>query len=45
MQKSILHPKRMNKISLYVWGLGFGIGVWGCGYWVGGLYVHTLVEN
>ena len=30
----------MGKISLYVWGLG-----WGCGWWVGGLYVHTLVKN
>ena len=30
----------MSKISLYVWGLGFGVlGV------VGGLYVHTLVKN
>ena len=28
----------MSKISLYVWG-------WGCGWWVGGLYVHTLVKN
>ena len=35
----------MSKISLYVWGLGFGVGVWGCGWWVGGLYVHTLVKN
>ena len=33
----------MSQISLYVWGLGFG--VWGCGWWVGGLYVHTIVKN
>ena len=42
----------MSKISLYVWGLGFGVlglgfgvRVWGCGWWVDGLYVRTLNKN
>ena len=35
----------MSKISLYVWGLGFGVLGLGFGVVVCGLYVHTLVKN
>ena len=32
----------MSKISLYVWGLGWGLGVWLVGWWV---VRYTLVKN
>ena len=44
MQKSNLHPKRMNKISLYVWGLGLGFGGVVIGL-VGCTYTHLLKIN
>ena len=35
----------MSKISLYVWGMGFGVWGWGLGVWLVGWWVAREINQ